>query len=281
MKLVARPSVMTSSHSVSGDVGLLADENAQRLCSIFSEAAWECLSTLKDMSRKHGATSGRYKDLFAAGLASVRTWNADVVREEVVRIQAQYPEAETVFRYVYVLLIKEVGDDAVAATGPLFPTMEEAYHLFLCRLCSAPDVCESFFSQPLLQRRVVFMDCFRNALHDVLRKRTGGRPAMSSTTSAPPPPERSSPEEADAASERSGGAAGSRQSVLREAMGAVAAAKTVVETEQEEEGPAAADEADKCVRVSKAPCFFEEGAAGAADGDEDALTACSAAKSAL
>jgi hypothetical protein len=246
-----------------GEVGLLADENAQRLCSIFSESAWGCLSTLRDMSARHGVA--RFQELYCAGLACVRNWNADVVREEVVRLQAQYPEAATVFQYVYVLLIKEVGDDACSDTGPAFPSIEEAYHVYLCRLCACPDVAggDRFFSLPLLERRVVYIDCFRNALHDVLRRRTGGRPAMAGVPSVAAPqllasvPEgSSSPVSEDAASPAP--PPPSFRSAVASARTRVSGA-TSAPTAPAAPMPAPADSEEKCVAVSRSPCFFEDG----------------------
>jgi hypothetical protein len=167
---------MSRSAHICGEVGILADENAQRLCSIFSEAATNCLVTLKELSQKHGTS--RFNNLYAAGLLVVPSWTSDVVREEVTRIEAQYPEARTIFLYVYILLVGEVGDDVTAAHADP-PTMEEVYHAFLRRVCVSPDVMLGmpFFHEPLAHRRVVFLDCFRNALHDILRRRTRGRPA--------------------------------------------------------------------------------------------------------
>ena len=252
-----------------GDVGILSDENAQRLCSIFSEAAWSCLSTLRSMSARHGPT--RFRDLYLAGLSCVRNWNADVVREEVVRMQAQYPEADTVFQYVYILLIKEVGDDACSATGSAFPPIEEAYHVFLCRLCACPDVCggETFFNLSLLERRIVYIECFRNALHDVLRRRTQGRPAMGghivpfSSQSAEVATVDSAPQQHVVDVGKKGGgssASSSAVSSFREAVASIRNSEplkvTVVDTSNND---------DKCIEVSRSPCFFEDGE----DVDED------------
>lgn len=247
----------------SGEVGLLADENAQRLCSLFSEAAWECLLTLRDMSLSRGAGTARFKELYAAGLASVSTWNAEVVREEVVRLEARYPEAVTIFQYVYVLLAKEVGDDPQSALTDAFPPLEEVYHIFLRRVCASPDVLAgaSFFSEPMIQRRVVFLECFRNAMHDVLRRRTRGRPAAivnlqpmpapvlhRTPPSLPAPPSLPGEDEEEPPQ---------RPSVLRAAMDEV-----VVAQHQDE------DDDDRCVSVSRSPCFFD---------DEDAAATTAAA----
>lgn len=243
------------SSAASGDVGLLSDENAQRLCSIFSESAWNCLLTLREMSQRHGPA--RFKDLYLAGLSCVRNWNADVVKEEVVRMQAQYPESDTIFQYVYVLLIKEVGDDTHSATtGTMFPSVEEAYHVFLCRLCASPDVCsngEAFFLQPLLERRAVYIECFRNAMHDILRRRTGGRPALVTATQNGDTAA-ASREVDDTASHHT------KASSFRDAV-------VVVARSRED------DCNTKCVEVSNSPCFFEE--------NEDGKTSCSALKSSV
>jgi len=287
----------TQPHLAAGEVGLLSDENAQRLCSIFSESAWSCLATLRDMSARHGAA--RFRELYTAGLSCVRNWNADVVREEVVRLQAQYPEADTVFQYVYVLLIKEVGDDATSATGPSFPSIEEAYHVYLCRLCACPDVAggDAFFSLPLLERRIVYLDCFRNALHDVLRRRTGGRPAMTGPVvgAAAPPRPPSSPESEDGNSVRTRpprlppSASSFREAVASARVrpsappseaaskkSHVFAAGPSLDAEDKEDKGGKMDAEDKCVEVSRSPCFFED---GEDDGGNDERASSSARRS--
>lgn len=248
-----------------GDVGILSDENAQRLCSIFSEAAWGCLSTLRSMSARHGPT--RFRDLYLAGLSCVRNWNADVVREEVVRIQAQYPEADTVFQYVYILLIKEVGDDACSATGAAFPPIEEAYHVFLCRLCACPDVCagEAFFNLSLLERRIVFIESFRNALHDVLRRRTQGRPAMGGpivqvAEVATIDSTHHHQHVVDVGKKGGGSSRSSAVSSFREAVASIRTADAVAAAEPPKVAVVdTPNDDDKCVEVSRSPCFYEDG----------------------
>lgn len=252
-----------------GEVGLLADENAQRLCTIFSESAWGCLMTLRDMSAGHGPS--RFQGLYRAGLACVQNWNADVVREEVSRLQAQYPEANTIFQYVYVLLIKEVGDDASIATGPSFPALEEVYHVFLCRLCACPDVAigERFFSMPLLERRVVYIDCFRNAFHDVLRRRTGGKPAMTGPVvpQVAPPLLSSDPgQEADEVSiaplpSKCGSSSSFRQAVTSAAKEKKGSSEAPLQNNSQCDGAGKEEEVgdeEKCVEVSRSPCFFDD-----------------------
>ena len=206
-------------------------------------------------------------------------------------MQARYPEAETIFQYVYVLLIKEVGDDASAATGTAFPHIEEAYHVFLCRMCACPDVCkgETFFSLSLLERRIVYIECFRNALHDILRRRTGGRPAMGGpaapvfvVASVREPPELASattPPASEDGSRRQASSFREAVACARDRSSSVAPSETPSKKSERSQGlgtsrsapaapplpvvvtPAAegSDSEEKCVAVSRSPCFFEDG----------------------
>jgi hypothetical protein len=240
---------------VCGEVGILADENAQRLCSIFSEAAMNCLVTLRDLSEKHGIA--RFNDMYKAGLTVVPSWTSDVVREEVMRLEAQYPETRTIFHYVYILLIGEVGDDATIAQIDM-PLLEEAYHVFLRRVCASSDVMKgrSFFQEPLLNRRVVFLDCFRNSIHDILRRRTRGRPAA--TPAAPAATPAATPAAAAAAP------AAAAPTSLRTALRAVPAPSGTATTISEAaaslfEGLEEDDDSSpKTICVSASPCFFED-----------------------
>lgn len=232
----------------------MADENAQRLCTIFSETAWDCLLTLRDMISGHD--SARFDDLYEAGLSCVRGWNSEVVREEVLKFQSTYPETSTLFKYVYVLLLKEVGDDFDLATQRM-PNLEECYHLFLCRVCSSSDVKRgaSFFSQPLLQRKALYIECFRNAMHDVLRRRTLGRAASSlleveqvkNLQEMPPLLPLENSETAAAAVHDS-----DCQDDVIDAIDADVSSSSVRESSHK------STEEPRIVGVSRSPCFFED-----------------------
>jgi hypothetical protein len=60
----------------------------------------------------------------------------------------------------------------------LLPSVAETYHAFTRRVASHPDVQQTlgFLQQPLAARRVVFLDAFRNAMHDQARRCIGRQP---------------------------------------------------------------------------------------------------------
>jgi len=204
--------------AVSGDVGMLAEENAQRLVSIFCEAAMACLGSLREVVAARGGAAAYY----ARGLTYMRQWPVDTLNEEVARIEAQYPEAQALHKYVVICALAEASSSqSVANLG--IPPLAETYHAFLKRVVASPDVqrVPEFLDSPMLQRRVVFLDAFRNAFHDAARRSLCARRA----TEGPPEKRR----EGSAASAAGGDAASSAppRSRLGEAV-AAASAKSVV-----------------------------------------------------
>ena len=153
-----------------GEVGLLADENAQRLCSIFGEAGFSCLTELRELSGSHGAD--RFDKLYRVGLGTVQSWGPDLLREETRRLETRYPELPSLYAYVYLSLLEvthaQIEDLQV-------PPLEEVYHAFMRRLAASPDVDKGlfFFEVPHAHRRATFVDALRGALHDVMRRRAG------------------------------------------------------------------------------------------------------------
>jgi len=165
--------------AVSGDVGFLADENAQRLVSIYIEDVSATLQCLRETVEAHlkGASGACVQTTFERGLAVLRQCSADSVAEQVAALQARYPETEVLHRYVLVSLLSE----AAYAEGMhtlLLPSVAETYHAFTRRVASHPDVQQTlgFLQQPLAARRVVFLDAFRNAMHDQARRCIGRQP---------------------------------------------------------------------------------------------------------
>jgi hypothetical protein len=162
--------------AVAGETGLLDDEHAQRLCSIFTESGLSSLVHLRDLSADHASSNltggDRFDRLFAVGLNTVRSWSPEVIREEVVRLEARYPEIHALFIFVYLSLLETLE---APMRDMEVPRVEDAYHGFMCRVAEAPDVVRGrfFFDLPHAHQRVTFVECFRNALHDIVRRRIG------------------------------------------------------------------------------------------------------------
>jgi len=168
--LVASPGL-----AVSGDVGVLAEENAQRLISIFMEAGMSCILHLRDVVEKELRSKGKdlttFHKFYKSGLASIGQWSSDMLQGEVSDIEAQYPETRKLHQFVFVSVLSE----AVYSNGManlMIPSVSETYHSFLKRLVGNSDVQRGvhFLEMPLCHRRVVFLDAFRNAYHDMARK---------------------------------------------------------------------------------------------------------------
>lgn len=160
--------VYPTSAVAGGEVGLMADENAQRLCSIFAESAISCLRQLHEMSSEHGTIKAQH--LYIVGLQTISTWNTDILREEVLRLELAYPELRRLHSYVYLSLVEMLG---VAASHAFHtPQVEDTYHAFMKRVASAPDVTKGswFFDVPQAHRRCTFVESLRNAVHDMLRR---------------------------------------------------------------------------------------------------------------
>ena len=160
-----------------GEVGLFADEVAQRLCSVFGEAAHGCLDTLKKLSSGRGGPE-KFLGLYQAGLATVPQWTVDIIQDEVARMEAKYSESQLLLHYVYVLLINLVDPTNVAAPSYI-PSLVEVYHLFLKKVCANPDVQlgSRFLDQSFACKRAIFLECLRMALHDLVRQHYRFSPA--------------------------------------------------------------------------------------------------------
>jgi hypothetical protein len=161
--------------AVSGDVGVLAEENAQRLVSIYMEAGMSCILHLRDVVEKELRSKGKdlttFPKFYKSGLASIGQWSSDMLQGEVSDIEAQYPETRKLHHFVFVSVLSE----AVYSNGMtnlMIPSIAETYHAFLKRLVGNSDVQRGvqFFDMPPGHRRVVFLEAFRNAYHDMARK---------------------------------------------------------------------------------------------------------------
>lgn len=166
---------LTPSLAVTGDVGVLAEENAQRLISIFMEAGMSCILHLKDVVEKELRSKGKdlssFQKFYVAGLSSIGHWSSDMLQGEVADIEAQYPETRKLHQFVFVSILSEaVYSNSMA--NLVIPSISETYHAFLKRLVNTSDVQRGtiFLEMPLCHRRVVFLEAFRNAYHDMARK---------------------------------------------------------------------------------------------------------------
>ena len=239
-----------------GDVGVLNDEHAQRLVSIFGEAALQCLDQLRRMSEKKDAVSA--PRLYAAGLATIPKWNADIMAEEVARLQATYPEAETLLHYCFACLAGELNAGAV----PTLPSISEGYRLFLCRVAGSPDVqAPGFVALPHVLRRGVFVDALRMSLHDLYRRAEPMHEPPRLRRVAPET-ERADVAAEDAVSRKSGETRG--ESTKSQGKNKSALAEALRQEEQQQRVERVADEPAPSVGPSSSirsvkiegPCFF-------------------------
>lgn len=176
--------------AVSGEVGCLAEENAQRLISIFIEAAMSCLGSMRDVVDSKLRAGGKIpsqaatQQLYASCLATVRTWSIDTLHDEIAQIEAMYPETQKLHQFVVVSVLSEAVY-AEGMTSMHVPPVGETYHVFLKRVASSSDVQRlSFFELTLCQRRVVFLEAFRNAFHDIARRCATMRPELTVSAAA-------------------------------------------------------------------------------------------------
>ena len=238
--------------AVTGDVGMLAEENAQRLVSIFSEHAMSCLASFRQVAESRGSDAAAVQKNCTRGLASVRQWSVDVLNEEVAAMEALYPETSSLHRFVTVAAISELASLEPVA-GVVVPPLTETYHAFLKRLVSSPDLSRlvAFLESPMAHRRVVFLDAFRNAYHDMARRSIDRRQSARPLLTEKPPSEEAPFGEDPAPSSRS-----SHASLLQRTVASLAA-------------PAGSCK-DKEVLLLSSPAFFdvaeETAAAAALDG---------------
>ena len=161
--------------AVLGETGFLAEENAQRLLSIFMEAGMTCLAQLRAVVeselRSRHQDEGLFDRYYKSGLVSISQWPINMVRSEIADIEAHYPEMQKLHQFVFISVISEA---AYASTMEHFsvPPVVDVYHGFLRRLVGETDVQRgvSFLEQPLIYRKVVFVQAFRNAYHDLAQK---------------------------------------------------------------------------------------------------------------
>lgn len=155
---------------VSGDVGMLADENAQRLVSIFQEGATLFLVDVKEAVLAANPVK-QQQVAFVRFLATARGWTQDVTQPVVAKLEATYPETSVLHRYVVISVLSEAAY-AQGITVLNVPPVAEAFNVFLQRVTSSSDVQDvpHFLAAPLAHRRVVFLEAFRNAYHDVARR---------------------------------------------------------------------------------------------------------------
>lgn len=167
---------------VAGEAGLLAEENAQRLLSIFMEAGMSCLVQLHKVVETQLKAKSRDDALFVKyyrnGLSSIAQWPSTMVRGEIADIEAHYPELQKLHQFVFISVMNEAAY-ASAMENFSVPPVFDAYHGFLKRLVGETDVQRggSFLDLPLIYRKVVFVQAFRNAYHDLAQKHYIAPPA--------------------------------------------------------------------------------------------------------
>ena len=160
----------TSRAAASGEVGLLGEEAAQRLLSVFSETGSGCLRQIHGLCAAH--SESKRGALLNVGLDLVLKWDAEVVHEETVRLETAYPEVPTLHSYAYLWLLDRLCTDRDLGSLSV-PPVNEAYAGFMKRLVSHADVRagQRFLEGPELHRRTVYVECFRGAYHDLLQRR--------------------------------------------------------------------------------------------------------------
>lgn len=172
--------------AVLGETGFLAEENAQRLLSIFMEAGMTCLAQLRAVVeselRSRRQDEGLFDRYYKSGLVSISQWPISMVRSEIADIEAHYPEMQKLHQFVFISVISEA---AYTSTMEHFsvPPVVDVYHSFLRRLVGETDVQRgvSFLEQPLIYRKVVFVQAFRNAYHDLAQKHYVAPPSFKDT----------------------------------------------------------------------------------------------------
>ena len=154
----------------SGEVGLLGEEAAQRLLSIFAEAAGACLVQMHVMSLAHG--DAKYNTLYNVGLDLVQRWDYEVAQEEAVRMENAYPEVPSLHSFVFLWLLDRLCDDVEIKTLSV-PPLSHVYASFMKRVASHADTRRGreFIDGFELCRRTVYVDAFRGAYHDFLHRR--------------------------------------------------------------------------------------------------------------
>lgn len=158
----------------SGEVGLLGEEAAQRLLSIFAEAAGSCLAQIHTMSLAHG--DAKYNTLYNVGLDILQRWDQEVAQEEIVRMENAYPEVPSLHSFVFLWLLDRVCEDQDIKTLAV-PPLSEIYASFMKRVGNHADTRRGreFIDGFELCRRTVYVDSFRGAYHDFLHRRENPR----------------------------------------------------------------------------------------------------------
>jgi len=151
----------------SGDCGILAHEPCQRLLSIFIENATDVLNSLYKMASSH--SSGKFEKLFSAGLNSIGLWNSEVLQEEVNKMLLAYPESMDLYKFAYLSLLADIQPHVKSVN---VPPLDSFYHIFMKRISTSDDMKSPIFfiNLPFANKRYVYVESFRNALHDVLRR---------------------------------------------------------------------------------------------------------------
>jgi hypothetical protein len=130
-------------------------------------------------------------------------------------METLYPETKQLHNYVLVCILSNAAYAQDMKPPLVIPPVSETYHCFIKRLVAMPDVQQgrAFAQAPMSQKRVVFLDAFRNAFHDMATRAAG---AQATVWHRPRPEE--AEDEAGAESSRASSRGGNKTGSLEMAM---------------------------------------------------------------
>lgn len=152
---------MNAKQFITGDVGIFSSEHAQRLLGVVHNETDSILGNLHTLAAKR---TGDVQRLYLAGLNVIPSWSDDVIKSQVVRIEAEYPDFNKLHVYCYLLLKKNMNSTTTTA-----PSTSTFYAKFLKNLCSSPEVGKSTFMSDVdfVNRRSIVLHCLRMTYHDL------------------------------------------------------------------------------------------------------------------
>ena len=152
---------MNTKQIITGDVGIFSSEHTQRLLGIVHNETDNILGNLQALAAKR---TGDVQRLYLAGLNVIPSWSGDVIKSQLVRIEAEYPDFNKLHVYCYLLLKKNMNSTTTTA-----PSTSAFYAKFLKNLCACPEVGKSTFISGVdfVNRRSIVLHCLRMTYHDL------------------------------------------------------------------------------------------------------------------
>lgn len=140
--------------------GAFSEESGQRFLRIMQDA---CDATFEDLyahSMPHHPT--RYCDC----LDRVSSWDASVVKDELSRIKARYPDVQDVFKSVYLAYVKSMRGSKTSKLVISMPKLDQFVHTNFANFSKHRYVRDAryFKTNSVLERRVVCMDALRDSM---------------------------------------------------------------------------------------------------------------------